>query len=320
MTVRRRLGREGPWLTATGPGTWIMGGAGWRMGWGPQDDADSIRTLRSCWDQGANWVDTAPIYGLGHAEEVLGRAMDGYGDVLVFSKCGMSWGDDGELGPIDLRPETVLRECRRSLTRLGRDNLDLLQLHFPDDDVPVEETWGAMSTLVDDGLVRWLGISNHGLDDLRRAHAVRRVDAVQLRLHVLDQRNLHDVVPWCRDEEVGVLAYSPLASGLLAAPVDLERLDEDDWRRTDERFRQEHDGTDATLRVLASATPGDPALAATAWTIAQPGVTAAVLGVREPDHVPLLERARAHDLTQADLDAITAAPGPLATAERPLWR
>ncbi|MFT5222142.1 MAG: aryl-alcohol dehydrogenase-like predicted oxidoreductase [Glaciecola sp.] len=316
----RALGSRGPDIATVGIGTWIMGGA-WRMGWGPQDDAQSIHTLREAWAAGVNWVDTAPIYGLGHAEIITGRALQGHDDVLVFSKCGMPWNDEGELGPIDLRPETIERECDDSLRRIGRDVIDLYQLHFPDPVVPVEESWGAMTDLVTKGKVRWLGLSNHTLGEVQLAHAVRPVDSVQARLHLLDQRNTGDLLPWCAKEGVGVLAYSPLASGLLASEVDVAMLADDDWRRSDERFAIERSGAGAVLDAMATEVPGtSPVTVAVAWLLAQDGLTAAIVGARTTQEVEALLIARELPLSAEAATIIAAAAGRVAFQERPLWR
>jgi len=316
----RTLGSSGPNLAPLGIGTWIMGGA-WRMGWGPQQDDESIRTLHDAWDRGINWVDTAPIYGLGHAEELTGRALAGRDDVLVFTKCGMQWDAAGHLGAIDLRPDAIRAECEASLRRLDREVIDLYQLHFPDPTIPIEESWGTMAELVDEGRVRWVGLSNHSVDEVRRAHALRPVDSVQARLHLLDQRNTVDLLPWCQHADVGVLAYSPLASGLLAGPVQRSTLAHDDWRREDARFALEQRGASDVLAAMQRLAPGQTtATAAIAWVVAQSGVTAAIVGARSTDELVALEAAANLTLTPEVVRTLAESAGEVAFEERPQWR
>ena len=315
----RRLGASGPSITCAGVGCWAMGGP-WQMGWGPQDDEASVATIRAAVEAGVNWVDTAPIYGYGHSEEVVGQALKNRPDVQAFTKCTMRFTKPGEPVWTDLSPSSIRIECEQSLRRLGREHLDLLQLHFPDPAFPIEETWSGMAELKAEGKAKALGISNHTLDAVCRAHAVHPVDAVQLRLHLLDQRNLRDLLPWCADNGVGVIVYSPLASGLLTGTFDQKSVAEDDWRRRDERFLAEQRMAPAALEAIAELFPGrSPAEVALAWVVAQPGVTGVICGLRSPAEVPGMIRSL-DGFVASDLDELGRRLATEAMTERPGWR
>jgi len=293
----RRLGLHGPEVSVVGFGSWAIGGP-WRFGWGQVDDDDSVAAVRRAVDLGVNWVDTAAVYGLGHSEEVVGRALRPYRvgeEVLVFTKCGRRWEGRPE-GTIenDLRPESIREECERSLRRLGVERIDLYQAHWPDwtTGTQLEESWGTMASLVDEGKARWIGVSNFDVEQLERCAAVRHVDSVQPPLSLLLRGALSTVVPWAEEHGAGVLGYSPLASGMLTGAYDRARistLGEDDWRRgapafTEpllsqnlaflERLGRIADDLRTTLSGLAIA-----------WVLAQPGVTASIVGTRLPGHV-----------------------------------
>jgi len=293
----RLLGRDGPELSVIGFGAWGIGGP-WRFGWGPVDDDDSIAAIRRAVELGVTWVDTAAVYGLGHSEEVVGRALSPYRvgeDVLVFTKCGRRWEGrpDGEIGN-DLRPESIREECEDSLRRLGLERIDLYQCHWPDwtTGTQLEDSWGTMAALVDEGKVRWIGACNFDVEQLDRCEAVRHVDSVQPPLSLLARGVLSTVVPWAAEHGAGVLGYSPLASGLLSGDYDrdrIARLAEDDARRQAPPFREPHLSPNLELverlrRLAAGLGTTLPALAI-AWVLAQPGVTASIVGARLPGHV-----------------------------------
>ena len=315
----RRLGNDGPEITTVGFGAWAIGGPG-RFGWGQVDDTESIAAIRHAVDSGVNWIDTAAVYGHGHSEEVVGRALEPYTpgtDVFVFTKCGQNWYDspDNE-AQLDLRPESIRFEVEQSLKRLGIERIDLYQFHWPDrrTGTPVEESWATMVELIDEGKVRWGGVSNFDVDLLERCQAIRHVDSLQPPLSLLDRRARHDVIPWCAEHSTGVIAYSPMASGLLTGKFDAERiasLDEGDWRTRAAPFQEPQLSRNLELvsRLSVTAERLDvslPALAV-AWTLAVPGVTGSIAGARRPDQVDGWVPASDLDLDEEVLQEIERA-------------
>jgi aryl-alcohol dehydrogenase-like predicted oxidoreductase len=289
------LGRSGAAFTRLGLGTWAIGGP-WRFGWGPVDDAESIAAIRRALEAGINWIDTAPIYGLGHAEEIVGRALKGYAagdDVFVCTKCGRRTRPDGS--PYgDLRPQSIRIECEASLRRLSVERLDLYQIHWPDVNTgaPLEDSWSAMAELVDEGKVRWIGVSNFDADQLDRCEAIRHVDSLQPPLSMLQRGALRNVIPWAAAHQTGVIVYSPMASGLLSGTFDrarLESLAPDDMRLERPEFAEPQLSKNLALveRLRAIAHDLGCAIAelAIAWTLAQEGVTGAIVGARRPSQL-----------------------------------
>ena len=307
----RRLGRDGPEISVVGVGAWAIGGP-WQLGWGPQDDDESIAALHKAFDSGVTWVDTAAVYGLGHSEEVVGQVVREHGgEVLVFTKCGRPWyGREHNEPTYDLRPETIRFELEQSLKRLGTDHVDLYQFHWPDPETgtPVEDSWATMAELVEEGKVRWAGVSNFGVGLLERCQRVRQVDAVQPPLSLLDRRAAADVIPWSAEHGTGVICYSPLQSGLLTGSFDGDRvrdLPADDWRRGSGDFQPP--GLEANLELARRLQPvaarhGVPVAAvAIAWVLATPGVTGAIVGARRPSQVDGWLPAGNLQLTDDDL-------------------
>jgi aryl-alcohol dehydrogenase-like predicted oxidoreductase len=306
-----KLGREGPEISVVGFGAWAIGGPG-RIGWGPQDDDESLAALHRAFDSGVNWVDTAAVYGLGHSEEVVGQAVREHGgELLVFTKCGRPWyGREGNEPTYDLRPETIRFELEQSLKRLGTDHVDLYQFHWPDTETgtPVEDSWATMAELVDEGKVRWAGVSNFDVGLLERCQRLRQVDSLQPPYSLIDRRAAADVIPWCAANGTGVICYSPLQSGLLTGAFDAERardLPEDDWRRGDGDFNPpELERNLALARRLEPVAErhGVPvASVAVAWVLAAAGVTGAIVGARRPSQVDGWLPAGTLRLDEADL-------------------
>jgi aryl-alcohol dehydrogenase-like predicted oxidoreductase len=328
---KRRLGSAGPELTVLGFGTWALSGP-FRFGWGPVDDDESIAAIRRAVEAGINWVDAAALYGFGHAEEVLGRALEPFRageDVLVFTKCGRRR-RNGEI-LYDLRPESIRDECEASLRRLGIERIDLYQFHWPDHGniTPVEDSWTAMAELVDEGKVRWAGVSNFDVALLDRCEAIRHVDSVQPPLSLLNRHAREEVIPWCRTNGTGVIVYSPMASGLLTGSFNregLERLAPDDWRRRGPQFQEPKLSQNLAfverLEPIAERLRTSVASLAIAWTLAVPGVTGAIVGGRRPaqlddwlgagdvelDEATLAEIERAIQGTGAGTDEPTQPP------------
>jgi aryl-alcohol dehydrogenase-like predicted oxidoreductase len=294
----RKLGSEGPEITTVGFGAWAIGGR-WKFGWGPVDDDESVRAIRHAVESGINWIDTAAVYGFGHSEEIVGRALAPFAteqDVLVFTKCGRRrrGSDGGEAIATDLRPESVRFECEQSLKRLGLERIDLYQFHWPDfsTGTAVEDSWAAMRSLIDEGKVRWAGVSNFNVELLERCGAVGHVDSMQPPLSMLKRGARRDLIPWCKDHGTGVIVYSPMQSGLLTGAFDrrrLEALAEDDWRRASPQFREPAFSRAMELverlRDVAARLGCSLAELAVAWTLATPGVTSAIVGARSADQV-----------------------------------
>ena len=295
MITTANLGRSGAAFTRLGLGTWAIGGP-WRFGWGPVDDAESIAVIRRAVEAGINWIDTAPVYGLGHSEEIVGRALKGYAvgdEVFVCTKCGRRTLPDGS--PYgDLRPQSIRVECETSLRRLGVERLDLYQIHWPDLDTgaPLEDSWSTMAELVDEGKVRWIGVSNFGVDELERCEAIRHVDSLQPPLSMVQRGALRTVIPRAAAQQTGVIVYSPMASGLLSGAFDrarLENLAADDMRLRRPEFTEPQLSRNLALverlRAIADNLACGVAELAIAWTLAQEGVTGAIVGARRPSQL-----------------------------------
>ncbi|HVW18319.1 MAG TPA: aldo/keto reductase [Solirubrobacteraceae bacterium] len=283
-------------ITPVGFGAWAVGGSDGPNGLGRVADDESIAAIRRAVEAGINWIDTAPAYGLGHSEDIVRRALEPYRigeEVLVFTKCGVPW--DGSRYVPDGRRATLHRECEQSLRRLGVERLDLLQLHWPDDETgtPVEETWGALAELVDEGKARWIGVCNFDDELLARCEAERHVDSMQTSLSLLVRGGLRSLAPWCERHGTAVLAYSPLATGLLSGSYDrarLQALPADDARaRLWPDFQEPRLGRALALvdrlRPLAVELGTTLSALACAWVLAQPGVTGAIVGGRRPAYV-----------------------------------
>jgi aryl-alcohol dehydrogenase-like predicted oxidoreductase len=321
MTVPTRpLGTTRLAITRTGFGAWAIGGAGWSFGWGAQDDGEAVAAIHAAVDRGVNWIDTAAVYGLGHSEELVGRALQDVPEdrrPLVFTKGGLRWdpshpeADPRRVG----RPDSLRTEATGSLRRLGVERIDLYQLHWPPDDgTPLEEYWPAMLELRREGIATAVGLSNHGVDQLERAEAIGHVDSLQPPLSLIDRRAAADVIPWCAAHGTGVIVYSPMHSGLLTGAVDERRargLPADDWRSRNPDFRGER--LQRNLRLVEAIRPVAErhgvgvAAVAVAWTLAWPGVSGAIVGARRPQQIDGWIAAATLELTEDDLDEIAAA-------------
>ena len=314
---KRRLGRSGPEITTVGFGAWAAGGP-WLVGWGPQSDDDSIAAIRRSLELGCNWIDTAAIYGLGHSEEVVGRAIRGMprDQVIVATKCGRV--PDAEGKPRgDLRPESIRKEMEASLRRLGTDYVDLYQIHWPDTETgtPVEESWGTLVELQQEGKARYLGVSNFDVPLLERCEAIRHVDSLQPPFSLLRREVEAETLPWCRENGTGVIVYSPMQAGLLSGSFDLNRVAEDDWRRRNPLFQEPQLSRNLAfverLRPIAERSGRTVGQLAIAWVLSNPAVTAAIVGARRPEQVEVNVAAMGWRLSEADLAEIEAASADL---------
>ncbi|HUQ22128.1 MAG TPA: aldo/keto reductase [Gaiellaceae bacterium] len=323
------LGRTGFEISRLGLGAWAIGGGDWQGGWGPQDDDESIRVIRRAIERGINWIDTAAAYGLGHAEEVVGRAL---GELtaddrpLVFTKCGLVWEEGGTTVENVLSPASIRRECEDSLRRLGVEQIDLYQLHWPTwDGTPIEESWGTMAELVAEGKVRSIGLSNFESEELERCEAVHPVETLQPELNLLARQALAERIPWAQERGIGVIVYSPMASGLLTGRFSAERvagLPEDDWRREAPPFQQP--ALDRNLALveglgeIAASLGCELTELVIAWTLRQPGVDGAIVGARSIEQLEGWIGAASVQLDDATLDRIAQAVEETGAGEGPL--
>ena len=316
----RPLGSSGFQITTVGFGSWAIGGGGWAFGWGPQDDAESIATMRHALDLGINWIDTAAVYGLGHSEEVVGkllRELPPSQRPLVFTKCGLTWDPDNpmQVAKRILRPDTIRRECEASLRRLGVERIDLYQFHWPDETgTPVEDSWGAMVKLIEEGKIRAAGVSNFTVELLERCEAIRHVDSLQPQFSLVSRQAADKLLPWCKNHNTGVICYSPMQSGILTDGFTSERVAKmagDDWRRRGPEFQEPALSRNLALRdalrPIAARYGASVSSIAVAWTLTWPGLSGAIVGARTPAQVDGWIQAATLQLTQEDLAEIAAA-------------
>jgi len=316
----RPLGSSGLDITKVGFGSWAVGGGGWAYGWGPQDDAASIATMRHALDLGINWIDTAAVYGLGHSEEVVGRLLRGLPASkrpYVFTKCGLIWDQDNPMAEPRriLKPASIRRECEASLCRLGVERIDLYQFHWPDESgTAVEDSWATLAKLVEEGKVRAAGVSNFRVGLLERCERIRHVDSLQPPFSLINRSVAENGIPWCNEHKTGVICYSPMQSGILTESFSAERVRSsaaDDWRRRAAEFNSpELDHNLAlrdALRPIAERYNTTVSCVAIAWTLAWPGVTAAIVGARTPEQVDGWIGAASLELCSADLEEIAIA-------------
>lgn len=317
---RRRLGSSGVEITTVGFGAWALGGGGWAFSWGPQDDAESLATMRHALELGINWIDTAAVYGLGHSEEVVGRLLreiPASQRPLVFTKCGLSWDERNRMEQAKrvLKPESIRRECEASLRRLGVERIDLYQFHWPDESgTAVEDSWGEMIRLIQAGKVRLGGVSNFDVSLLERCERMHHVESLQPPFSLVQRDAGAAEIPWCAAHGTGVICYSPMQSGLLTDGFTAERVGKlaaDDWRRRSPEFQEPNLSRNLAmrdaLRPIAQRHGVSVSAVAVAWTTAWPGLSGAIVGARSPRQVDGWIAAASLQLTSADLDEIAAA-------------
>jgi aryl-alcohol dehydrogenase-like predicted oxidoreductase len=288
----RKLGNTDLHLSVVGFGSWAAGGPDWKAGWGPQDDNDSIAAIRKALDCGVNWIDTAAIYGLGHSEIVVGRAVKGLKQrPIIATKCGRRQSEDKQLYG-DLRPEFIRQECENSLKRLNIERIDLYQVHWPQPDEQVEAAWNEIGKLIQQGKVRYAGVSNFDAKQLKRAHTIRPIASEQPPYNMLRREIEAEILPFCKAHNIGVLAYSPMQHGLLTGSFTRERIDglpSSDFRLNNPRF-QEPEIT-RTLRIVeqlktvAAKNNLTCSQLAIAWTLHREEVTSSIVGVRKPAQI-----------------------------------
>jgi len=301
------LGRTGLEISRVGFGAWAIGGPEYDWGWGEQDDEQSIAAIHRALELGVNWIDTAAQYGFGHSEEVVGRALAGLDErPLVFTKGGQPEGPNRSTVQT-LKRDSLLRECEASLRRLAVDAIDLYQIHFPIPDEELEEGWTTLVELKEGGLVRHIGASNFSVEQLQRAQAIAPVEALQPPYSLLDRQVEEDVLPFCEREGIGVIVYSPMASGLLSGKMTRERIEglpDDDWRRRSERFREPALSRNLELverlQRVGERHGVTPGAVAVAWTLRNPAVDGAITGFRRPDQVEPIAAAAELELSDEE--------------------
>ena len=307
-------------ITPVGFGAWAAGGAGWAFAWGYQDDDESVAAIRHAVDSGINWIDTAAVYGLGHSEEVVGRAlreMPSRERPYVFTKCGLVWeGQDPSKQPRRVgEARSLRRELEASLRRLGVERIDLYQMHRPaEDGTPVESYWQTLLDLKAEGKVRAVGLSNHGVAQLDAAERLGHVETLQPPFSAIRRESAAAELPWCAAHGTGAIVYSPMQAGLLSGSFTAEcaaGLPADDWRSRSPEFQgerlQRNLAFAATLAPVAERHGASVGAVAVAWTLAWPGVSGAIVGARRPSQVDGWLGAASLKLTAADLDEIAAA-------------
>ncbi len=311
MNQLRKLGNSDLQITPLGVGAWAMGGSGWAFSWGDQDDSDSAGAIRAALDAGINWIDTAAVYGLGHSEEVVGAAVHGMSNKpFIFTKCERVWGEDRKISP-SLKAESIRQECENSLRRLKVDVIDLYQIHWPQPDEDVEEGWAEMARLKKEGKVRWIGVSNFNVEQMKRAMKIAPITSLQPPYSMLVRQIEAEILPFVKEHNIGVLCYSPMRAGLLAGKMTKERalnLSKDDWRSRDKDFQEPNLSRNLGLVELLKEigerhghTPGEVALA---WTLHNPAVTGAIVGLRKPEQIQGTIGAQIFRLTDNEVSEI----------------
>jgi aryl-alcohol dehydrogenase-like predicted oxidoreductase len=288
----KKLGNSDMNLTPIGVGAWAIGGSGWAFAWGPQDDDDSIAAIHAALDKGINWIDTAAVYGLGHSEEVVGKAVKGRANPpYIFTKCERIWNERGEIAK-SLKADSIRREVEASLRRLQIERIDLYQIHWPEPDEQVEEGWSTLAALKAEGKVRYIGVSNFNVQQLQRAQAIAPVTSLQPPYSMLAPEIEESILPYCGANNIGVLAYSPMKSGLLSGAMTHERvaaMPADDFRRRTPHFQEplltRNLALVELLRAIGQRHGRNPGEVAIAWALRRPEVTAAIVGMRSARQV-----------------------------------
>ena len=307
----RTLGNSDLNLTPIGFGAWAIGGGNWDFAWGPQDDAESIRAIHAALDEGVNWIDTAAIYGLGHSEEIVGQAVKSSAHKpLVFTKCSMRWDADRKIYR-SLRAASVAEELEGSLRRLGVETIDLYQVHWPNPDEEIEEGWAELARQQKAGKIRWIGVSNFNVAQIKRAEAIAPVTSLQPPYSMLRSAVEAEILPYCLERNIGVINYSPMVSGLLTGRMTADRvaaMPADDWRRKAVEFNEPRLSRNLRLVELLREIGGghgvEPGVVAVAWTLRNPAITAAIVGGRSPEQVKGLAPALHFRLADEEFNRI----------------
>jgi aryl-alcohol dehydrogenase-like predicted oxidoreductase len=312
--ILRTLGNSDLQLTSIGFGAWAIGGGNWEFAWGPQDDDESIGAIHRALDLGINWIDTAAIYGLGHSEEIVGRALKSWSGEkpLVFTKCSMRWHQDHSIYR-SLKAGSLAEELEGSLKRLGVETIDLYQIHWPNPEEEIEEGWEALARFKEQGKIRWIGVSNFSTEQMKRAQKIAPIASLQPPYSMLRRAIEQDVLPYAQAQRIGVINYSPMVSGLLTGAMTAERVaafPADDWRRKAVEFNEPRLSRNLRLvdllREIGSGHGVTPGVVAVAWTLHHPAITAAIVGGRSGKQVEGVAPALEFRLSEDEFGRINA--------------
>lgn len=311
--TKRQLGNSDLEITAIGVGAWAIGGGGWAFGWGPQDDEASITAIHAALDHGVNWIDTAAVYGLGHSEEIVAKALAGRANKpYVFTKCERVWDESGQIGK-SLKRDSIKREVEASLRRLNADVIDLYQIHWPEPDEDIEEGWATLAELKKEGKVRWIGVSNFSAAQMERIAPIAPITSLQPPYSIISPEIEESILPYAGHSNIGVIVYSPMKSGLLTGRMSRERvaaLPEDDFRKRALNYQEPYLTRNLAIQdqlIEIGARHGVSAgVVAIAWTLRRPEVTAAIVGMRSPEQVTGVAPALEFRLSEAELAELTS--------------
>jgi aryl-alcohol dehydrogenase-like predicted oxidoreductase len=307
----RQLGNSDLKITPIGIGAWAMGGGEWAYAWGPQQDSESVAAIQTALDAGVNWIDTAAVYGLGHSEEVVGRAIAGRSQrPYIFTKCSLVWNDKGEIEH-SLRAESVRKEAEASLRRLKIDAIDLYQIHWPDPDQEIEAGWRTMADLQKEGKVRYIGVSNFNVAQMDRISKIAPITSLQPNYNIVTRDIEKAILPYCREHNIGVIVYSPMKSGLLTGKMTRERiasLPKDDFRPRTASFQEplltRNLGLVEVLREIGASQGKTPGEVAIAWALRDPVVTGAIVGMRSAQQAQEIVRSAEYRLSPEEIGQI----------------
>jgi aryl-alcohol dehydrogenase-like predicted oxidoreductase len=307
----RTLGNSDLKLTPIGFGAWAIGGGNWEFAWGPQEDSESVAAIHRALDLGVNWIDTAAIYGLGHSEEVVAQALRSTSHKpLVFTKCSMRWHEDRSIYR-SLNAKSLAEELDGSLRRLGLETIDLYQIHWPNPEAEIEEGWEALARFKEQGKVRWIGVSNFSVEQMKRAQKIAPITSLQPPYSMLRRAIEEEVLPFAQANGIGVINYSPMVSGLLTGKMTAERVaafPADDWRRRAVEFNEPRLSRNLrlveVLREIGTMHGVSPGVVAVAWTLHHPAITAAIVGGRSGEQVEGLAPALEFRLSEDEFGRI----------------
>lgn len=308
----RQFGNTDMHITPIGFGSWALGGGDWQFGWGEQDDTASIAAIRRALDLGVNWIDTAAVYGLGHSEEIVAQALKGRPErPYIFTKCERAWDEGTRTIRPSLKAQSIRRELENSLRRLQVDVIDLYQIHWPQPDEDIEEGWQAMADLKKEGKVRYIGVSNFNVSQMKRIQPIAPISSLQPPYSLINRETEKELLPFCQQNNIGVIVYSPMQSGLLSGSMTRERiasLPDNDWRKHNPEFQEPNLSRNLALveklREIAVLYQRTPAEAAIAWTLTNPAVTGAIVGARSPEQVDTIIGAAEFRFTERELGEI----------------